>query len=158
MADMTIDAVYDSIIARLAATPQFVSLGVKGYEDEVTDATQVEMTNGYINPYYVVVFGGRGPIADYAKGIVGTRGDQRILYFGVECYAASPREWRTLSGIVSDRLEGFEPPDCGEIQSGYSGQIENPVALKQNHVKFGIGLTFHCTTNATMPDDLLGVR
>lgn len=155
---MTIDAVYDDIIARLANEPRLKGLGIKGYEDEVTDATQVEMTNGFINPYYVIVFGGRGPIADYAKGIVGTRGDQRILYFGVECYAASPREWRTLSGIISNCLEGYSPTDSGEIQSGYSGQIENPVQFKQNHVKFGIGLTFHCTTNATMPDDLLGVR
>jgi len=133
--------VRDYIDARLKASPRMK--GIRGFRGGVDNGvTTVTNEAGDLIPYYVIVFGGRGKVRGAWQGITGTRDDLRRFVFGVEVYAKNEEEVDRVSDDVWDILEGCVPPNAGEVSGVYSGAIENPLQLRQNHTRDGMGLIF----------------
>lgn len=120
----------------------------------LTDAQRATTdTEGLVNGYGIVNFGGRGRVGQGMQGITGTRNDLRRFVFGVEVYSRSSTDRDRLADDVWDTLEGFEPYNCGEVSGEFSGEIASPLAVKQNIVREGVGLVFYCYIG-TITEDL----
>lgn len=148
-----IEPVREAIMARLATYGDLVE--VKGFRGQLV-GEEKPPTDEWMEPlpYYVVIFGGRQRVPSRQQGIVGARGDSKVLTTGIEVYGRDSSEKDRLADAVEDALEGFEPAGEGEMRSMYSGKIENPIDLVKNHFREGIGLTFFGTVNTTLPADL----
>lgn len=150
-----IDEVYDGILDRARTHPLLKGVTILDDPDYDGEFSVPTASDGSILPYVVITFGDRGNVATAQKGIVGARGDINILYWGAEVYAATPRGKRRVAGDVRDIFIGWEPPGAGEIDSPYSGAVENPIENVRNSVRNGVGLIFRCAVNLTMPTDLI---
>lgn len=150
-----LDEVYDGILGRARSHPLLKGIPVldgQSYDGNVIPTAD----DGSVLPYVVIKFGGRGQVSTAQRGIVGSRGDSKMLYWGAEVYAATAADKRRVADDVLDIFDGWEPPGAGEIDSPYSGAIENPIENVRNSVREGVGLIFRCMVNNDMPSDVYG--
>lgn len=154
--ETAIDVVYDSILERARTHPLLKGVTVLDEPDYDGEFSVPTATDGSVLPYIVITFGERGNVASAQKGIVGARADIKTLYWGAEVYGPTPRAKRRVAGDVADVFIGWEPPEAGEIDSPYSGAVENPIENVRNSVRNGIGLLFRCAVNLGLPSDVYG--
>lgn len=154
--ETAIDDVYDAILERARTHRLLKGIAILDEPDYDGEFSVPVDPAGTVLPYVVITFGDRGNVATAQKGIVGARGDHNILYWGAEVYAATPRDKRRVAGDVRDVFLGWEPPEAGEIDSPYSGAVENPLQNVRNSVRNGIGLIFRCAVNLRLPSDVTG--
>lgn len=142
-----------AIMSRLETASASGSIrGVKVVRGQIDDGERVPTDDdGRMVPYICVVFGGRGKMSMGQRGIVTSRQDLQRFVFGVECYGLDAAEVDRLADRVEDILEGYEPPDAGQVSAINSGRIENPADVKQNHSRDGIGLLFECYVGTITP-------
>lgn len=154
--ETAIDVIYDSILDRARTHPLLKGVVILDDPDYDGEFSVPTADDGSVLPYVVITFGERGNLAATENGIIGARGDSKMLYWGAEVYAATPRAKRRVAGDVMDIFIGWEPGGAGQIDSPYSGAVENPIESVRNHVRNGIGLLFRCRTNLALPSDLYG--
>lgn len=154
--ETAIDDVYDAILARATVHPLLKGVAILDEPDYDGEMSVGTYDDGTIKPYVVITFGDRGNVASAQKGIVGARADHNILYWGATVYAATSPAKRRIAGDVRDIFIGWEPPNSGEIDSPYSGAVENPIENVRNSQRNGIGLLFRCAVNLVMPSDVTG--
>lgn len=154
--ETAIDHVYDAILERARTHP--LLKGVEVFDGQSYDGVDPTPTadDGSVLPYIVIKFGDRGELSTGQRGIVGVRGDSKMLYWGAEVYAPTPRSKRRVAGDVVEVFLGWEPVDAGETQQTYSGAVENPIENVRNQVREGIGLLFRNPVNLTLPSDVTG--
>lgn len=154
--ETAIDGVYDAILDRARTHPLLKGIQILDEPDYDGEFSTLFAADGSVLPYVVITFGERGNLAAAEGGIVGARGDSKMLYWGAEVYASTSRGKRRVAGDVIDVFIGWEPPEAGQIDSPYSGAVENPLENVRNHVRNGIGLLFRCRTNLSLPSDVYG--
>jgi len=149
-AETSIEETRLDIMARLSGYARLK--GIQAFRGPLTDGEYAKTDpEGLINGYYVVNFGGRGRVAGSLQGITGTRNDLRRFIFGVEVYGRDSVSKDRISDDVWDALEGYEPVNCGELSAENSGKIANPLNVKQNITREGIGMIFYCYVGTTTP-------
>lgn len=154
--ETAIDSVYDAILERARTHSLLRGVSVLDEPDYDGESAVQVAPDGSFLPYVVITFGERGNLASGEKGIVGSRADSKMLYWGAEAYASTSAGKRRLAGDIADIFIGWEPPGAGEIDSPYSGAVENPIEAVRNHVRNGIGILFRCRTNLSLPSDVYG--
>lgn len=117
------------------------------YDTEIPPATTVAYTNGIMDPYYVVTFG--GPVrASQGRGIVSTRNDVTMLYCTVSCVAPDITGRNYLVDAAIDLLTGYKPVDSGEMVLDGGLQYSNAYA-DVRPVKYYKDLSFIFRSNLT---------
>ena len=95
-------------LASISAIPVF--------ESEMPEDKSLQYdAKGVMKPFYVVYYG--GPIrGGTGRSLVSTRRDSYILYVTIEAVAARARDASVMKGKVIDKMLGYLPYDCTELQ------------------------------------------
>jgi len=119
--------------------------GIQVFNGQLTNGATPNTIEGLVTGYVCVVFGGRGKVRTGWQGITGTRNNLRSWILGVEVFGRDFVAVQRISDDVFDILEGFEPPNCSELENSFSGKIANPVETMASFSREGIGMLFDTT-------------
>lgn len=117
--------VQDEIIARVKEIPH-----VDVYEDDMSDEAFAELlaNSNQIKPFITISFGGLLDPRRRINGIAGAKTHSQDTTFIIRCVASTSRTARQAQQLAWDKLIGFVPANCGEIQSalfGGTGQVSS---------------------------------
>lgn len=139
---MTLFESQEQIIARVKTIPN-----VDFHEDEVPDEEMITMIGDQIKPYVTISFGGSAEAPRRMNGIVGAAYDSDETSIVVQCVASTKRAARQLNSIVSTKLKGFVPTNCGEIRNALYGS-NGAVTHLVNPSRFASTQSFRYIVNA----------
>lgn len=117
--------VQDQIIARIKEIPH-----VDIFEDDMTDEAfaQLLANSNQIKPFITISFGGLLDPRRRINGIAGAKTHSQDTTFVIRCVASTSRTARQAMQLVWDKIIGFVPDNCGEIQTalfGGTGQVSS---------------------------------
>lgn len=103
-----------------------------------------------LEPYILISFGGRSPVAGADQNIATTAQDLKWTTVAIECIAENPADTRTAANMVRAMLEGYSPgPDWGELSEILSGDytVKKPDS-DLVPIRHSTGIVFHTMVNA----------
>lgn len=117
--------VQDQIVARVKEVPH-----IDVYEDEMSDDVLaiILADSNQIKPFVTISFGGLLDPRRRINGIVGAKTHSQDTTLVIRCVASTSRTSRQVQQLVFDKLIGFVPTNCGEIQTalfGGTGQVSS---------------------------------
>lgn len=117
--------VQDQIVARVKEVPY-----IDVYEDEMSDEAfaAILADSNQIKPFVTISFGGLLDPRRRINGIVGAKTHSQDTTLVIRCVASTSRTSRQVQQLVFDKLIGFVPTNCGEIQTalfGGTGQVSS---------------------------------
>lgn len=86
------------------------------FESEMPEDKSLQYdAKGVMKPFYVIYYG--GPIrGGSGRSLVSTRRDSYIIYATIESVSARAKDARAMKGKVIDKMLGYIPYDCTELQ------------------------------------------
>lgn len=91
-----------------------------GFTDDAA-FTELLKTSDSITPMIVVSFGGMIQPAKNVNGIIGAAHDSHLITLTVKCIASTEDDAITVWQLAWDKLIGYTPVNCGEIQAALYG-------------------------------------
>ena len=73
------------------------------WEETVPVGVELPKSKNVYLPYALVSFGGQSPVAEWMQGITSSAHDLKWTSIAVECVGQSPRDKRTVAGIVRSK-------------------------------------------------------
>ena len=122
------------------------------WEETIPVGVELPKQGGVYLPYALISFGGQSPVARRNQGITSSAKDLKWTSVALECVGASPRDKRTVVGIVRDVLEGYSPdPSWGHLEE----QLSDSYTVKVPDftlwpVRFATGIVFNAQTGAVV--------
>lgn len=139
----------DEILAVLRTIPNGWDKTLKVYDGATSDQemrTIVE-TQG-LEPCIVVNFTGFSQVARRYKGIVGAAYNSQGMHTVVQIVADRPSNARKVWGHVNDKLLGFMPTNCGELEPVLYNSV-GETSFLGSPTRFSVLQSYTCLVNSS---------
>lgn len=122
---------------------------VEFFDEAVSDEAHLPLIPGTdaIKPHATVSFGGQVKGSRNNDGIAGARLNGREMDIVVRAVSSNPSDCRKLLQLCEDKLLGFVPTNCGEIDVALYGSTGQVSGLAQPSRFAGVQV-FSCVVNS----------